>query len=212
MIYNFNLFKQFEATPEPNIQDHTCDTEMIYIDGFATCLNCGIADLNNQQFVHYTFESIPKQYFYERTVYFNKLLNLITGKCQFSNENHIKLYNRSVEHLKTLKFESVIDLIKIMKIKRYKRFYKYVYSIYHEIKNVRPIMLNSKQCNNLFMQFTKFNKWYKVKYQKRNIIPYRVILFRLMKHNNYEGYENVILPYKSERSYEILNKYFNNIK
>src|ERR1700678_1565644 len=191
-----------ELFPEGTISEQLtdCDHDYRNVDGFTTCINCGIVDLYKQSFCESNFKPYTTNHLYYRKSYFKEKLPLLVGIKQSSSSK----YNKVINQLKSQKFESIIDLRKIMKKLKLNRYYKYIYSIYYDIKKVILINLTSSDIDFLTYKFLQLENDLKKHYpDKSNLLSYNIVVYSLLKKFDYDDYKNILLPRNHRK---IINK------
>ena len=192
MDIDWSIFDQFLPEPKPE-QPDDCQHDNQIIDGTYTCINCGIVS-------GYVFSDIyapPKMYhIYHRINYFREKLRLLTGQKQSTSVK----YQNMLNHLKTIKFDSVFELRKLLKLHNYNNFYKYIYNIYFDIKGTRLIKLTNSQTDLMVTKFLPIEREFKKIYKnKSNLLSYNIILYCLLKHYGHSCHQYVVLPKNSTK-------------
>jgi hypothetical protein len=191
-MYHRDLFD--ELFPEDKIKDDItseCDHDYRYVDGFNTCINCGLVDLYKQSFHELNNVTNKTYHLYHRRSYFKEKLRLLVGYKQSTSRN----YHKMINNLKKYHFNSIIDLKKIMKQLKLHKYYKYIYSIYYDIKKIKLIDLSSDDIDFLTSKFLQLENDFKKRYpDKSNLLSYNILLYCLLKKYDYDCFINILLP------------------
>ncbi len=176
-----------------------CDGKLIADDGFAYCDMCGAVDSDHvvQEYLEYNTMGYYKKtnYYYKRRQYCIEKLMLLAGQ----KVSRSKQYNEMISVLEKKKFTNIHELKKIMKKYNYSKFYKYVYSVFYDLKKTRLINLTDQQIKSICQEFIDMESKFKnIDDKKRkNIYAYNSIIYYIMKKNNIQGYDNVIVPHNN---------------
>lgn len=193
MSFDWNAFDDFINKINKNIK--CCDNNMeTFRDGFKTCMNCGLVDLNAQ--VLYFNNSndthtIVNKYPYKRYVYFKQKLNYINC-ITFYKLNPKLIY--FIECNKNKNIRSISKLKKVMKKVGLNKYYKYIYSIYQSITGKQMINIPMNTYDRYVNQFINLERIFLKHKIRKNLYSYNVILFLLMKLNGCPDYKHLILP------------------
>ena len=181
---------------KPEHKEFECDEcygEMVYINHFLTCSDCGLTDLDRCESYYLddpeTF--LRKRSFYKRKLYVIEKLNLITCRKPCRKPSYLD----SVKTLSKCKFKTIYELKKLMKNKKMSKLYPYIYLIYYDVKKIKLIELTCNQLDRIATEFVTTEMLFKSSSIKRkNMLSYYSLIYLTMKRLNYAGYKNIILP------------------
>ena len=186
-----------------------CQQEMIYVSGFLTCTQCGLSDMNQQQFIFGSHRVYHNKYYpYKRSKYFRSKLYLITGKKQCWNAER---YQLALDTIRKYPFSNIKELHKILTQHNLGKLRKYVYNLFADVKGRRIIKINSFQSNQMLLQYKQFDRWYRTNIKRRNGINYNTMIYCLCKRNKIDNYQEIVLPNNSRNSIKVIEKFFNNL-
>ena len=187
-----SLFKQFD---EPTTNKQCCNDPFInFCDGYATCANCGLVDMDKQEYTYNTFNdySIYKHSApYKRIVYFKQKLNMINNLLLYKLHPNVLFF---IEKNKGKNIKNIYKLKRAMKNAGLNKQYKYIYSIYFSITNKKLISINLNEYDKYLKQFLLLEKIFIKNKIRSNIYSYNVIIYFLLKINNNDGYKYMVLP------------------
>ena len=92
--------KQIEEVPS------SCSHNFHFIDGYCTCISCGIVDVHRHAFTNISRTRNKSNSIYHRKSYFREKLKLMIGTKQSQSTK----YSSIVSQLKNHKFNSIIEL------------------------------------------------------------------------------------------------------
>jgi len=193
MLEDWNiLYSQFS---EPKQTTQCCNDPFInFREGYATCTNCGLADLDKQEYTYNSFNdystykhSAP----YKRIVYFKQKLNMINNLLLYKLQPNVLFF---IEKNKGKNIKNIYKLKKAMKNAGLNKQYKYIYSIYYSITNKKLISINMNDYEIYLKQFNLLEKIFIKNKIRANLYSYNVIIYFLLKINNNDGYKYMILP------------------
>lgn len=170
-----------------------CFGDLAFTNHFLTCIDCGLTDLDTCE--RYYLDDpemfIRKRSFYKRKLYAMEKLNLMTCRKPCKKPTYLK----SVKTLSECDFETIFELKKLMKDFKMNKLYPYIYLIYFDIKKIKLINLTCSQVDNITTEFVKTEMKFKCcGIKRKNMLSYYSLIYLTMKHLNYTGYENIILP------------------
>ena len=177
-----------EVDPVLPTQSH--EHQYIPLDGHYICQLCGEYHPYLVYFYENTYPKYKRQK-YRRKGYFREKLKLIIGQKQSISDN----YNQMLNDIKT-KYVSknIHDLQKIIK-KKYGKYNKYIHSIHYDLTGERLINLTEEEINNLENKFNEFEQKFLMLYPDSfYMISYNVIIYHLLKSNDFEIYKHILLP------------------
>ena len=181
--------------------DNLCNHKNVIIDGYHTCILCGIVDVHRHAFAESVLSPRPSTNLYHRKSYFREKLKLMVGTKQSLSAK----YSLMVAHLRDQKFNSILELRRLMRKRGYQKYYKYIYSIYYDIKGVRLINLSYSEIENLTCKFLRLEDEFKKLYPKKsNLLSYNLVIYSLLKKYNHPCYQNIILPKNRRRLLKII--------
>ena len=213
-LENAHLFLeafQDQIKPKVDVQEYNtdecqeCHGELIFINFFLTCTNCGLTDLDKCERVYLddseTF--IRKRSFYKRKLYAIEKLYMMTCRKPCKKAN----YDNCIKILAKKKFETIFELKKIMKDLKMNKLYPYIYLAFFDIKKVKLIYLSENQIDTITTEFVKTEMQFKrCVIKRKNMLSYYALIYLTMKQLGYDGYEHIILPNnfkKIKESYDI---------
>lgn len=174
-----------------------CETPSLTNEGgMNVCTLCGLVD-SFETVVEYSTDYIPKKSLYKRRLYcMDKLRHINCLKAPRRTQKHNEIINKiSSEY----EFDSIIELKQILKELGAKTLYKYLYFVYYDIKKTKAIDISLRNMNVIVDQFVQIDSKFKCSdlHKRRNIVSYHSLIFYIMKKNNIDGYDNIILPYNN---------------
>ena len=195
--------------PTQPTQPAECEcSEFILVNSYKTCVNCGATDLDSSEYVFEYFEPsrfCKRKSLYKRRQYFVEKLELIACRKRC----HKLGYRKVLDMLKNVEFDSIFTLRKKMKRLKLNKWYPYMYLLYYELTGIKLINISAGQVNTLTKQFLEIEFKYKDNENyKRYISGYNTIICFLLKNNNIEGYEHIILPKKTGQYKDIFDEIF----
>lgn len=198
--------EQKEKKSEPEVNQ--CHHDYVIMNGFDTCIYCNETDLDSNIYVEEYSYGEPTQRnrsVYKRKHYFTEKLRLISCLKVSYKFN----YNTVLEQLRTEKFDNIFELRSIMKEKKLHKFYSYIFIIYKDLKKKKLIKLTNMDLKLLTSQFLDIEQRYKNdKDYRKYISGYNTIIYFLLKHNGFSGYEFILLPTNIKKIEHIIDQYF----
>lgn len=190
MSFDWNEFNDFINKINKHIK--CCDNYIeTIIDGFKTCITCGLVDINSHVFQHNNNSHIINKYPYKRYVYFKQKLNYINCITYYKLNPKLIYF---IECNKNKNIRSISRLKKVMKKVGLNKYYKYIYSIYQSITGKQMINIPMNTYDKYVNQFINLERIFLKHKIRKNLYSYNVILFLLMKLNGCPDYKHLILP------------------
>ncbi len=140
---------------------------------------------------------------YNRRNYFREKLK----KYSKLSNNNSDDYKKIINMLKKKNIKNIHDLKHKMRKLKLNKYRDFLYTIYHDIKGVKLINLNDTDITNLCNQFHNIERNYnKTSKKGKSMLNYDVVLYYLLKKNNFQCYTNIPLPYHWKKVYDNLLK------
>ena len=205
--YEEFLLNFFDEKPIVKKSNCCIDKDEKVIDGFLTCINCGVVcdspilvtdkyDTNMHRILY-----MP----YKRAIYFKQKIQLLTGCCFYTpNAKLLFLINNIKKSKKRLSLNKIKMLLKQNNLNKY---YKYIYSIYNDIYGEPLIKLSCSVVSQIQYQFLTIERFFKKNIQRKNMLSSSVILWSLLKQHNIKNYDRMLLPYNATKIKKIFRKY-----
>lgn len=207
MSFNWDSFDMF--IKKINKNDSCCGNyKEVVIDGFKTCVSCGLVDINSQvlSFNNNNTHTAINKYPYKRYVYFKQKLNYINCITYYKHNPKLLYF---IECNKNKNIRSISKLKKVMKKVGLNKYYKYIYSIYESITGKQIINIPMNTYDKYINQFINLERIFLKNKVRKNLYSYNVILFLLMKLNGCEDYKNIIMPLNKNKLRKKLLELFN---
>jgi len=182
-----------------------CQHDIRIIDGYHTCILCGVVDINRLQF-HESTQRAKSYFIYHRKSYFREKLRLLSCIKQSTNDE----YNNVLAKLKDYQFETIFELKRIMRRLKLSKYYKYIYCIYYDLKRIKLFPLNINEIERLIHEFIKLERQFKMTYPKKhNLLSYNIVIYCICKKNNYAFYKHILLPKNRKKILKLVNNLLN---
>lgn len=183
-----------------------CDIEVHYIDGYRTCMGCGIIDMGDCEYVTEYISSTSRlnykpQIYYKRINYFIKLLDRLIVSTGMNNKTITNISSQ----LRDTNIRNISDIKTWLKYNKYNKYVKYIYIIYNNAYNEKLISLTTRQYDKVLDDFKKYDREFN-KTGCRNQLNYNFIIYKLFEHNQIDN-TNILLTCTAHR----LNLRYNNL-
>lgn len=193
-MYEEMMFDEDPVVKKKTVQPGLCEEcligELVKVDGFPTCMDCGTMCLDAANYVSDAVW-MAKRSMYKRRLYCIEKLKLMTGQKICCHPDYMKL----VKRLKKRKVKSLVHLKQLLRNWNLRKFYKHIYNIYFDIKNIRLIKLTGQEIGKLSKQFVELEGRFKqCDTERNNMYNYSSILYLLMKRNKISCRKHIILP------------------
>lgn len=190
--YYHQLFTEEDSTrDDDSIETNRCDHNYIPLDGHYICNLCGIYHQYNFYFHQDNKSNSVYYHAYRKRLYFREKIRLLTGKKQSTSNE----YNMMLDNLKDkYKSKDIFVLHKLMRENKYGKFSKYIHSIYYDLTKERLINLSEDDISFLEREFVDFENAFKTIHTRKYMISYNVILYHILRTNNYPHYKYILLP------------------
>ena len=179
--------QQSERTKDPTT---CCSLDLIPIDGFATCLSCGIGYETPHFIVQHSGFSVKRYVCYKRISYFKHILRLVA--CR--KTCHSPKYGQALVLLKGQQFDTLHGLRKLMKQNGMAKLYPYIFLLYRDIKKVEAVQLTSKHMTQLLSLFRWFEATLRRAGKTKHFFSYYLLMNRFLKKLHHPHWERVTVP------------------
>lgn len=177
-----------------------CRHDNRFIDGHYTCILCGVVDMNRTQFLE-NIQQFKSYFIYSRKSYFREKLRLLTCIKQPTNAE----YDNIIAILKEHQFDTIFELKKLMRKLKMSIYYKFIYCIFFDLKKVKLFPLTINEIEKLIHQFILLERQFKIAYpNKHNLLSYNIVIYCILKKNNYECHKYIILPKNRKKILKIV--------
>lgn len=204
-FFDRDMYDEFLDDHKSDEELSDCQHDNRIIDGYYTCILCGVVDITKLLF-HENLQRYKSYFVYHRKSYFREKMKLLTGIKQPTNME----YNHIVSILKEHQFENIFELKKLMRKLKMSKYYKFIYCIYFDVKKVKLFPLGINEIEKLIHEFILLERQFKLAYpNKHNLLSYNIVIYCILKKNNYECYKHVLLPKNRKKILKIVNNLVN---